>query len=159
MRKSALYSRSTSAPAVAPTAPAAQRDAQPAAPDRASGPVPLRLRLRRISFTDPRLLWAAIGLLSLLLVATLSLSLRPGARALTQDAINAAVLHTLENTALPSPAARAAAMIQPSVVRVMGYFARAGTADSKVSFRCAEIQLLKLGTHGLLYSKSLTMVC
>jgi len=121
MRKSALYSRSTSPQAAPPTVPAALRDAESAAPGSGSGPAPLRLRLRRMSFTDPRLLWAAIGLLSLLLAATLSLSLRPGARALTQDDIDAAVLHTLENTALPSPAARAAAMIQPSVVRVMGY--------------------------------------
>ncbi len=121
MRKSALYSRSTSAQAVAPTVPAAQRDAESAAPDSTSSPVSWRLRLRRISFTDPRLLWAAIGLLSLLLIATITLALRPGARALTQDDINAAVLHTLENTPLPSPAARAAGVIRPSVVRVMGF--------------------------------------
>ncbi|MGA8394020.1 MAG: peptidase S1, partial [Burkholderiaceae bacterium] len=93
MRKSALYSRSTSAQAVATTVPAAQRDAESAAPDSTSSPVSWRLRLRRISLTDPRLLWAAIGLLSLLLIATITLALRPGARALTQDDINAAVLH------------------------------------------------------------------
>jgi len=121
MRKSALYSRSTAPQSQAQTVPAAQRDAEPAAPDSASGRMSWRQRLRRISFTDPRLLWAAIGLLSLLLIATLMLALRPGPRALTQDAINAAVLHTLENTTLPSPAARAAAAIQPSVVRVMGF--------------------------------------
>ncbi len=46
---------------------------------------------------------------------------RPGAYELTQKDIDAAVLNTLENNALPAFSAKAFAMIQPSVVRVMGY--------------------------------------
>ena len=60
----------------------------------------------------------------ILLLFTLAQALRPGARTLTQEDIDAAVLNTLEKTPLPSPAARAAEVIRPSVVRVTGY--RAG---------------------------------
>ena len=42
-------------------------------------------------------------------------------RELAQDDIDAAVLHTLENKTLPSRAAKAAAAVMPSVVRVRGY--------------------------------------
>jgi S1-C subfamily serine protease len=45
----------------------------------------------------------------------------PSQRALTQDDINAAVLHTLSTKELPSPALRAAQTIGPSVVRVRGF--------------------------------------
>jgi hypothetical protein len=120
MRKAALYSRSAPRPGSTAAVPA---------PDAATASTPLpapsalKQRLQGM-FTSPRALWVAIGLLSILLLATMALALRPATRALTQDDINAAVLHTLENTALPSPAARAAAMIRPSVVRVTGY--RAG---------------------------------
>jgi serine protease DegQ len=117
MRKSALYSRSPHAdPVPDPTAAGANAAQQPAYMGAAEP-----TGLRGFSLAAPRVLWAAIGILSLLLLVTLTLLLRPVARALTQDDINAAVLHTLENTALPSPAARAAAAIRPSVVRVMGY--------------------------------------
>jgi S1-C subfamily serine protease len=40
---------------------------------------------------------------------------------LTQKDIDAAVLHTLQTATLPSPAARAAEVIRPSVVRVVSY--------------------------------------
>ncbi len=121
MRKSAFYSRSAPREPVAQALPADPAPEHPSGPSSRAGPNPGWLRGRRFSFTDPRVLWGAIGLLSLALIATLLLALRPGARALTQEDINAAVLHTLENTPLPSPAARAAAAIRPSVVRVMGY--------------------------------------
>ncbi|HEY2257929.1 MAG TPA: peptidase S1, partial [Variovorax sp.] len=44
-----------------------------------------------------------------------------GGHQLTQKDIDAAVLHTLQTTTLPSPAARAAEIIRPSVVRVVAY--------------------------------------
>jgi serine protease DegQ len=55
---------------------------------------------------------------------------------LTQKQIDAAVMHTMENNALPSQAARAAEIIAPSVVRVRGFgseedAAKAGKADEK----------------------------
>ena len=47
--------------------------------------------------------------------------MQPAPRELAQDDIDAAVLHTLENKTLPSRAAKAAATVMPSVVRVRGY--------------------------------------
>ncbi|HPH12630.1 MAG TPA: trypsin-like peptidase domain-containing protein [Burkholderiaceae bacterium] len=85
----------------------------------------LRGRFRamfRFARHDTRALWTVIGLLSLLLLATLWLALlRPGARQLTQADIDAAVLKTLESNVLPSPAAKAYEAILPSLVRVTSY--------------------------------------
>jgi S1-C subfamily serine protease len=110
MRKSALYSRSvrtTPEPALAASVEPAVASA----------------RWRRT-----RRLWQALrspsGLAGLALVCAvlaLLLALRPAPRALNQDDINAAVLHTLETTTLPSPATRAFEAIRPSVVQVVGY--------------------------------------
>jgi S1-C subfamily serine protease len=75
---------------------------------------PITQRLQRLP------LWAAL-LLCALLTATLTWALtrQVGApQRLTQDDINAAVLHTLNTQELPSRAARAAQLIAPSVVRV-----------------------------------------
>ena len=59
------------------------------------------------------------------LVATLLLwmhvSMNREGRALTQEDIDAAVLHTIENKTLPSRAAKAAEAVRPSVVLVRGY--------------------------------------
>ncbi len=108
MRRSALYSRSS-------------RVAQQ--PPTVAVPVPGRIRsaLARVSPSSPRVLWSAIGLLTLLLALSLSLALRPGARKLTQEDIDKAVMHTLANNVLPSAAAKAYENIRPSVVRVVGY--------------------------------------
>jgi S1-C subfamily serine protease len=78
-----------------------------------------RLR-QRMASNQLYLLWAVVGILALLLTISLSLSLRPAARKLTQNDINAAVLKTLETTTLPSAAAKAYDIIRPSVVRVVG---------------------------------------
>ncbi len=48
-------------------------------------------------------------------------TLAPGPQRLTQLDIDAAVLHTLETSALPSPAARAYEAVRRSVVRVRGF--------------------------------------
>jgi serine protease DegQ len=55
---------------------------------------------------------------------------------ITQKQIDAAVMHTMENNALPSQTARAAEIIAPSVVRVRGFgseeeAAKAGKPDEK----------------------------
>ena len=76
---------------------------------------------RFFSLSNPRLLWSALIVLAALLCLSLSLSLRPQPRKLTQDDINAAVLKTLETTQLPSAVAKAYEAIRPSVVRVMSY--------------------------------------
>ena len=115
MKRAALYSRKPSAqgthqlPAtevaavVTPSAPSASRSASH-----------IHQRLQRLP------LWTTL-LLCALLSATLTWALtrQVGApQRLTQDDINAAVLHTLNTQELPSRTARAAQLIAPSVVRV-----------------------------------------
>ena len=107
------------------------RPARPALPDEgAPGPTtaphmpaarPSRwTRLRpHLSLHNIYLLWGFVGVLALLLAASLTLPQRAGGRALTQNDINAAVLKTLETTQLPSAAAKAYDTIAPSVVRVV----------------------------------------
>jgi S1-C subfamily serine protease len=47
-------------------------------------------------------------------------TIKSSTRQITQDDIRAAVLYTLENNTLPSPAAKAYEVIRPSIVRVRG---------------------------------------
>ena len=110
MRRPALYS-STHTPA-RPADPVVSADAAPVA----KAP-----RRRMPSASDPRVLWLAIGLVALTLIVVVVLLLRPAARKLTQEDIDAAVLKTLETNTLPSAAAKAHEVIAPSVVRVMSY--------------------------------------
>ena len=119
MRRPALYSSSSrpchdSGGGEPPDASDTSATPQPTAP------APSSRRLRRWSAHNLYLLWSVAGLLALLLAISMSFSLQPAARKLTQDDINAAVLKTLETTLLPSPAAKAYATIIPSVVRVVG---------------------------------------
>ena len=108
MRRPALYSSSRSqTPAPEPAAPG-------------SGPQPAASR-RRIDLSSPRLLWAAILLLSALLAVSLTLTLRHGPRGITQEDIDKAVLKTMETQVLPSEYARAYENIRPAVVRVVSY--------------------------------------
>ncbi|WP_366932147.1 trypsin-like peptidase domain-containing protein [Ottowia sp.] len=86
---------------------------------RRRAPPPWRQRLAA-ALRHPGLLWTAVGALALGPALTHSPWFNPAPRQLTQDDINAAVLHTLQNKALPSQAARAAAMVGPSLVRVEG---------------------------------------
>lgn len=68
--------------------------------------------------------WLAIFLLGMLLtLALLQLSgrLAPARPELTQKDIDAAVLHSLGTQDLPSATAKAAAAVQPAVVRVQGF--------------------------------------
>ncbi len=113
MQRPAVYSRSRSH---TPVAPAMASDAEVAGARRAA----LRQRLLGMA-ADPRFLWSAIALLSLALILIATQWVKPGARVLTQEDIDAAVLKTLETTSLPSAAARAAQIIGPSIVRVMSY--------------------------------------
>ena len=116
MRRPALYSSSSRS--------STQKERLTASGDSVTQPeiVPKRLgTLFRFARNDPRALWFVIGMLSLILLATLWLTLRPGARQLTQGDIDAAVLKTLENNVLPSPAAKAYEAILPSLVRVTSY--------------------------------------
>ena len=115
MKRAALYSRKSTAQGA---------DRMLPAPAKADDTHPANTASRSTSHITQRLqrlpLWAAL-LLCALLSATLTWALtrQVGApQRLTQDDINAAVLHTLNTQELPSRAARAAQLIAPSVVRV-----------------------------------------
>lgn len=124
MRRPALYSSASrvrpepaGTDATLPPTHPASGGAQDAPPPAPVAQPPARRRWLR----DPRVLWTAIVLLAGAALTAGTLALRPGARALTQKDIDAAVLRTLETNVLPSPAAKAYAAIIPSVVRVMGF--------------------------------------
>ncbi len=61
------------------------------------------------------------GLAIALAVVVARDEMKPRAKALTQEDIDKAVLHTMENKTLPSRASKAAELVMASVVRVEGY--------------------------------------
>lgn len=132
MRRAPLYSRSQPSvaspddaaeavraePAQAPEVARAPHPPQPAPP--ATQHVSARPRAMRAALAHPGVLWAAIALLAGALIwLLLGGGHRPG-RQLTQKDIDASVMHTLTHQTLPSPTARAAAAVGPSLVRVEG---------------------------------------
>ncbi len=74
-------------------------------------------RLRR---RYERLGWLALGALLSLSMLLVYDYVQPARTELTQEQIDAAVLHTLATKELPARAARAAALIAPSIVRIRG---------------------------------------
>lgn len=125
MKRVTLYSSSRS-PVTGRATPAHDSD-QFKSPDpgpqnpsaQVAGRLP-RFSWRTLYQRHERLLWVAVGgLLAVVLVLTYA-SLRPVPREITQEDIRAAVLHTLETNALPSPATKAYEVIRPSIVRVRG---------------------------------------
>lgn len=130
MRRSSLYSSSKPNPQVAGVSGAVATQVsdfpKPSIRSRLSG-------VLKVSPSDPRLLWSVIALMAVLLLLSLSISLRPGAPKLTQEIIDGAVLKTLETADLPSPAARAYEAILPAVVHVVSYAkSKDGTKDERV---------------------------
>ena len=123
MRRVALYSsssrtRAAPAPASSEPRPAVHQPGASAAPS--SPPAGRRSWWRRVNERHERLISiAASALIALAVVAGYN-ALNPPARALSQEDIDAAVLYTLENNVLPSPAAKAYEAVQRSVVRVQG---------------------------------------
>jgi serine protease DegQ len=118
MKRAPLYSRSTRAlPPAALEAPAEE------APAPAKPPLRRRLAARRELF-----LWLLVAALAVLVGMQ---QLRPGSRVLTQQDIDSAVRHTLENKPLPSVVAKAAATVAPSIVRVQGYGKEEESGDDK----------------------------
>jgi S1-C subfamily serine protease len=75
------------------------------------------------------------------LAMLLVLQLRPGAGALTQDDIDAAVRESLEKEPLPSAAAKAYETILPSVVRVVGLMDDEDKGEDKPEQRAMERSL------------------
>jgi S1-C subfamily serine protease len=114
MARVTLYSSSNQSRPRAAASRAAAVEAQPAVAPPAVAAGRLRAALRR----HERALWIA-GVLLLMIAVVLGYArINPPPRALTQDDIDAAVLHTLEKTTLPSTAARAYEAVRGSVVRV-----------------------------------------
>jgi len=113
MRKIPLYSRSARPP---PETPAGGPAALGAAPPPVAGG-----RWRR-ALRASRGAWIVSAGVTMCVVAAVLLyaQMTPKARAITQEDIDAAVLHTLETVELPSRAAKAAEAVRESVVRVRG---------------------------------------
>ena len=121
MRRPAIYSSSKPSALGRPHdsglfAPAASADPPPTPQPRLSNPI-----WRNSHWNNPQWLWAAIGLSATFSLILLVLLIQSRSAPLTQKQIDAAVLHTLENTTLPSAAAKAYEAILPSVVRVVSY--------------------------------------
>lgn len=123
MRRTALYSRSTPRPAVPTEVDPPVQEAVAEAPEAAARPA--RHQRAGAFARHPGTLWAAIAALALALALPDTPWRAPAQRKLTQDDINAAVMHTLTQKTLPSQAARAAAAVGPSLVRVEGEIGRA----------------------------------
>ena len=118
MRRVTLYSHSNrSRQPLPPTARGAGTEAKPSAtppPPPARGVRRWRTALKRFD----RPLWLTAGAVLVLALVLVHARYTAQPRALTQDDIDAAVLHTLETKTLPSAAARAYEIVRPSVVRV-----------------------------------------
>ena len=121
MKKAAIYS-STRRPArtVPDSEPAARRTVH----DEPVGTAVVSTwGGRSRAFIRRRAPWmlVLVGALFALALVLLNGAMNPAPRALTQEDIDAAVLHTMENKTLPSRAAKAAEAVRPSVVLVRGY--------------------------------------
>jgi len=133
MRRTSLYSRSVRAPgaAAAPDAPGSSpttpADTAPPATD-GSAPAPRTGLASGPGFghwvgrqaVKPSVLWSAIALMGLTCLATVWLQATTVRQQLTQQDIDSAVQHSLQNQPLPSATAKAYEIIAPSVVRVIG---------------------------------------
>ena len=128
-------------PAAAPAAPGTPAAAAAAASPSA-GRWPVRLAGARSLARRWRLpLWApwAVAAAFALLALGLASSQRP--RLITQDDIDAAVRASLEKEPLPSPYARAAAAVAPSLVRVQGLMDEADDGEDNPQRRALERSL------------------
>ncbi len=122
MRRPAFYSRS----------PRGTEDAAaPGLPDENESQVAALPSPKR-RWQPGRWSFAAMLLVAVAIGAGGMLAWRPTQRQLTQKDIDAAVMHTLQTATLPSPAARAAEIIRPSVVRVVAYGTEKQTPEAKV---------------------------
>ncbi len=114
MKRAPLYSAS-SPRAVAPaTAALPATSVAPAAPGVSLARLPPPRRRAWLRSAAAALFGAALAAALLLRFGP------PGSRALTQDDIDRAVLHTLNTKSLPAPAAKAFEAVQGSVVKVIG---------------------------------------
>ena len=132
MRSPASYSRSprTLPPAAAPAAGSPADAAAVAEADAVQAPPP------RARWQPGRRAFALLTVGCIAIAAGGAFwAPRQGAKALTQKDIDAAVLRTLQTATLPSPAAKAADIVRPSVVRVVGYGPEKATPEAKTQKR------------------------
>ena len=129
-KRASLYSRSVR-PQVPVIAAADGQAGASAAGAPAKGRTAAIRRWMARAPADPRFLWGVIGLLFITSLAAIVIALRPASHKLTQEDIDASVMHTLENNTLPSPAAKAYEAIIPSVVRVVSYVTDPKTKEEK----------------------------
>ena len=130
MRQAPLYSRSRRAPvgavsaapdaSASPVAAAVSSTAPSTVPPPVATTAQPPARWRRWFGRHERMVWGLSGAILVLGGVAAWQALNPGARALTQADIDAAVRHSLEKEPLPSAYAKAYEIIRPSVVRVVG---------------------------------------
>jgi len=118
VRKIPLYS-SSKPPRAAASQSSASVPQRETAREHPSGRV-ARASWQRFCERHERLLTIAASALLALLIVSGYAAIRPAPRPIVQQDIDAAVLHTLENKVLPSPASKAYEAVQHSVVRVEG---------------------------------------
>jgi len=128
MKRTSLYSSSRESAGAARNPYASSRGARaepvgvPAAGVKDRPRSALGTRWRGFYDRHAAILWlATIGLFFGAILALGYSTVKTPARVLTQEDIDAAVLHTLENAQLPSQYAKAYEAIRPSVVRVVGF--------------------------------------
>jgi S1-C subfamily serine protease len=116
MKRAPLYSGRDRAK---PAAPAPEPKAAAAVAAAASSAGGSRLRRFARKHQSPLLFAAGIAIALLAMLAYQSNQAPP--REMTQDDVDAAVMHTFETKTLPSRAAKAAELVREAVVRVTGY--------------------------------------
>ena len=112
MKRAALYSRRSVSGQKKPEGSAVVGES--------AAPSGLEFKASRMRQLYERLGWLALGALFSLSMLFVYDYFQPARTELTQEQIDAAVLHTLATKELPARAARAAALIAPSIVRIRG---------------------------------------
>jgi serine protease DegQ len=135
MKRQALYSGSRRTPGAGSGATRSAVEVPASDTAGAPRPAPRFTRLRAGARRNAGLIRFLVGAASAALIAGAYLWSRPAPPALNQEDIDAAVLRTLENRALPSRAARAAEKVRASVVRVRGFSDRPPPEDKTKSRR------------------------